>query len=87
MPISDSAFSKSDRDPSILLQEFLSFNFRTAYTLDELEAVMKSAKKDLTKKDVEGLLSALEYGGKVKSKTIDGETYYRYAKVMGNRLF
>jgi hypothetical protein len=86
MPINESEFAKSNRDPSILLLEFLSFNYRNAYALDELVKAMSSKGKDLNGKDVENLLTALEYGGKVKSKTIDGKTYYRYSVVRGLKL-
>ena len=86
MPISESEFRKSSRDPSLLLLDFLSFNHRNAYDLDELEAVMKSTNKDLSKKDIENLLTALEYGGKVKSRVIDGKAYYKYAVVAGLKL-
>jgi hypothetical protein len=86
MPISESEFGKSSRDPSLLLLEFLSFNYRNAYTLDELVGAMSAKNKDLAKKDVENLLTALEYGGKVRSRTIDGKTYYKYSKVAGLKL-
>jgi hypothetical protein len=86
MPIRENEFGKSDRAPSILLMEFLSFNYRNAYTLDELEAVMKSKNKDLNKKDMERLLSALEYGGKLKSRMLDGKVYYKYSKIAGHKL-
>jgi hypothetical protein len=86
MPISESEFGKSSRDPSILLLDFLSFNFRNAYSLDELVAVLKAEGKDLTKEGVESLLSALEYGGKVKSRTVDGKTYYKHSVVRGLKV-
>jgi hypothetical protein len=86
MPINENEFGKSDRAPSLLLMEFLSTNYRSAYTLDEIEAAMKTKSKDLTKKDMERLLTALEYGGKVKSREIDGKTYYRYSKIAGLKL-
>jgi len=86
MPINEGEFGKSNRDPSLLLLDFLGFNYRNAYTLDELEEVIKSSNKDLNKKDIEILLSALEYGGKVKSRTIDGKTYYKYSKIAGLKL-
>jgi hypothetical protein len=86
MPINENEFGKSSRDPTSLLLDFLGFNFRTAYTLDELVAVMKEQGKDLTEENVEGLLSALEYGGKVKSRTIDGKTYYKHAVVRGLKV-
>jgi hypothetical protein len=86
MPIRDSEFGKGRRDPSLLLLGFLSFNFRNAYTLDELVEAMKSLGRNLSKEDVEGLLSALEYGGRAKSKVIDGVTYYMYSRVAGLKL-
>jgi len=86
MPINSRDFDKNDRDPSILLLGFLSYNYRNAYNLDELVEMMTSKGKDLSKEDVERLLSALEYGGKVKSRTIDGETYYRHSEIMGFKL-
>jgi hypothetical protein len=86
MPISRNEFEKRKRDPTLLLLEFLSLNDRNAYTLDELEAMVKSSNDDVNKKDIESLLSALEYGGKVRSRKIDDKTYYRYSSVAGMRL-
>jgi hypothetical protein len=86
MPINENEFGKSSRDPSILLLDFLSFNFRTAYSLEELVEVVKAEGKDLAKEDVEALLSALEYGGKVKSRTVDGKTYYKHSVVRGLKV-
>jgi hypothetical protein len=83
MPISSSDFEKSNRDPSILLQEFLRFNYRTAYNLGELVEMLTSKGKNSTGEDAERLLSALEYGGKVKSREINGETYYQHSEIMG----
>jgi len=48
--------------------------------------MMTSMGKNLTKKDVERLLTSLEYGGRAESKIIDGVAYYRYSKVTGLRL-
>jgi hypothetical protein len=86
MPISRSDFEKGGHDTSLLLMEFLSFNPRNAYSVDELVEMMASKGKDLTKKDVERLLSALEYGGRAESKIVDGVAYYRHARVEGQRL-
>jgi predicted AAA+ superfamily ATPase len=86
MPINENEFGKSSRDPTSLLLDFLTFNFRNAYSLDELVKVVKAEGKDLTKESVESLLNALEYGGKVKSRTIDGETYYKYSVVRGLKV-
>ena len=86
MPINESEFSKSSRAPSILLLEFLSFNYRNAYSLDEIADVMSSQNNDLSKQDLERLLTALEYGGKVKSRVIDGKAYYRYSEIRGLKL-
>jgi hypothetical protein len=86
MPISNSEFESRKRNPTLLLLDFLSLNNRNAYTLDELEAVVKSIHEDLNKEDVESLLNALEYGGKLRSRTIDGKIYYRYSSVAGMKL-
>lgn len=86
MPINENEFGKSSRDPTSLLLEFLSFNYRNAYSLDELVEVMNAKGNDLAKEGVEHLLSALEYGGKVKSRTVDDKTYYKYSVVRGLKL-
>jgi hypothetical protein len=86
MPISESEFGKSSRAPSILLLEFLSSNYRNAYTLDELAHVMSEKDKNLSKQGLEKLLDALAYGGKVKLRVIDGKAYYRYSKLGGLKL-
>lgn len=86
MPISRGDFEKGDRESTDLVLDFLSSNYRSAYNLDELAEMLTSAGKSLTKKSVEGLLSALEYGGRVRSRVMDGVTYYRYSKVAGLKL-
>jgi len=86
MPINENEFGKSSRDPSLVLLEFLSVNFRTAYTLEELVEVVNAEGRNLAPKDVESLLSALEYGGKVKSRTIDGKAYYKHSVVRGLKV-
>jgi hypothetical protein len=83
MPINEKEFGKSSRDPSILLLDFLSFNFRNAYNLAELVETLASKGKNLPKEDVEALLYALEYGGRVKSREVNGETYYQHSEIMG----
>jgi Ca2+-binding EF-hand superfamily protein len=86
MPINENEFGKSSRDPSLVLLEFLDVNARNAYSLEELVEVVKAEGRDLAPKDVESLLSALEYGGKVKSRTIDGKTYYKHSVVRGLKV-
>jgi Ca2+-binding EF-hand superfamily protein len=86
MPINENEFGKSSRDPSLVLLEFLDVNARTAYSLEELVEVVNAEGRDLAPKDVESLLSALEYGGKVKSRTIDGKTYYKHSVVRGLKV-
>jgi hypothetical protein len=86
MPISESDFGKGGRDTSLVLLEFLSYNYRSAYTVDELVEAMATKGKDLAKNDVEALLSALVYGGRAESKTVDGVAYYKYARVEGMRV-
>jgi Ca2+-binding EF-hand superfamily protein len=86
MPINENEFGKSSRDPSLVLLEFLDVNSRTAYSLEELVEVVNAGGRDLAPKDVESILSALEYGGKVKSRTIDGKTYYKHSVVRGLKV-
>jgi DNA-binding transcriptional ArsR family regulator len=86
MPISENEFHKSSRAPSILLMEFLSANYRNAYSLDEIADAMSSKTKDLSKEGLGQLLSALEYGGKVKSRVVDGKAYYKYSEIGGLKL-
>ena len=84
MPINESEFNKNSRAPTILLLEFLSANYRNAYSLDELAEVM--APHGMSKPDLERHLDALAYGGKVKIRVIDGKTYYRYSEIAGMKL-
>jgi hypothetical protein len=86
MPISSNDFERTGRAPSALLVEFLRVNYRDAFTLDELAGAMELMGKNMTREEVETLLSSLEYGGKVDSKVVDCVTYYRYSKVTGLRL-
>jgi hypothetical protein len=85
MPISSSEFEKSNRESDVLLTEFLRSNYRDAYSVDELVKVMASKGRSLKGKEVERILTSLEYGGKVESRIIGGVTYYRYCKVLGSR--
>ena len=86
MPISGNDFERTGREPSALLVDFLKVNYRDAFSLDELVGAMELMGKNMTREEMETLLSSLEYGGKVESKVVDCVTYYRYAKVMGLRL-
>jgi DNA-binding transcriptional ArsR family regulator len=86
MPISESEFGKSNRSPTSLLLEFLSFNYRNAYTLDEIADAMSEQDKNLSKQNLEKLLDALEYGGHVKTRVVDGKTYYKYSEIGGLKL-
>lgn len=78
MPISSSDFEKGDRDPSIVLMDFLRANPRVAFGVDELVGMLASVGRDLPRAEVERMISLFEYGGRVESRVIDGETYYRY---------
>jgi len=86
MPVSSSSFERSERAPSVLLVDFLSTNYRDAFSLDELVKAMASLGRKMSREDLEILLTSLEYGGKVQSKVIDAETYYRYSKPFGFKL-
>ena len=78
MPISSNDFEKSDRDPSIVLMDFLRTNPRVAFGMDELVGMLASVGRDLPREEVERMISLFEYGGRVESRAIAGETYYRY---------
>jgi hypothetical protein len=86
MPISGNDFERTGREPGALLADFLKVNYRDAFSLDELAGAMELMGKNMTREELETLLSSLEYGGKVESKVVDCVTYYRYTKVMGLRL-
>ena len=83
MPISSNDFEKSDRESNILLAEFLRSHPLDAYRVDELVEMLASKGRNLTGEEVERMLVLLEYGRKVKSKTIAGVTYYRYHEFFG----
>ena len=83
MPISSNDFEKSDREPNVLLIDFLRSNPLNAYSLDELVEMLASMGKKLTGEEVERILVLLEYGGRVESRIIAGVTYYKYRKFMG----
>ncbi len=78
MPISSNDFEKSDREPSLLLMDFLRSNPTVAYGFDELLCMMAAKGRELPREEFERILVLLEYGGKVESRVIDGVTYYRY---------
>ena len=81
MPISSSDFEKSDREPSLMLMDFLRTNRRVAYGVDEMVETLASKGRKLAREDVERILVLMEYGGRVESKAIVGVTYYRYRDV------
>jgi hypothetical protein len=78
MPISSDDFEKSDRAPEVLLVDFFRSNPRVAYKMDELIEILASMGRNLTREEMERILVYLEYGRKIESKKIAGETYYRY---------
>jgi len=82
MPINSAEFEKGSRESNVLLTEFLRSNYSSAYSLDELVEVMASIGKNLTREEVERILTSLEYGRKIESKMIAGVTYYKYYKFM-----
>jgi hypothetical protein len=83
MPINDASFKRSNREAATALTEFLRPNFHIAYTLDELNEALTDRGVDISDKELETLLFSLEYGGRITSKEVDGETYYQYRKVVG----
>jgi hypothetical protein len=83
MPISSNDFEKSGRESSLVLMDFLRSNPLNAYGLDELVEMLASMGRKLAGEEVERILALLEYGGRVKSKKIDGMTYYKYRESFG----
>ena len=78
MPISSSDFEKTDREPSLVLIDFLRSSRLNAYNVDEVVGILASKGRKLAKEEVERMLVKLEYGGRVESKKIAGVPYYRY---------
>jgi len=83
MPINDARFKKSNPGTVTALMDFLRPNFHIAYTLDDLKGALANREVDISEKALENLLSSLEYGGRIVSREVDGETYYQYRKVRG----
>jgi hypothetical protein len=78
MPISSNDFEKTESEPSRLLIDFLRSNRRFAYSLNQLQKMLESEGRVLDKKDIDKMLSLMEYAGMVESKIIAGVPYYRY---------
>jgi hypothetical protein len=78
MPISSNDFEKSDREPSLLLMDFLRSNPSIAYGFDELLDMLAAKGRKLDREELERILVLLEYGEKIESRVIDGVHYYRY---------
>jgi len=83
MPIRRTELGESSRDPSALIVDFLSVNFRFAYTREELIEELASKGVNVSKEQVARLLISLEYGGGIESQVKDGVPYYQYRKVFG----
>jgi hypothetical protein len=83
MPINDARFKKNDPGAVGELMDFLRPNFYQAYTLKELLEELKGREVKISADELANLLSSLEYGGRIVSKVVDGETYYQLRKVRG----
>ncbi len=83
MPIRRTDLGESSRDPSALVVDFLSVNFRFAYTMEELMDELAARGVKVSKEQMTRLLISLEYGGGIESEAVDGVPYYRYRKVFG----
>ena len=83
MPISSNDFEKSERESGLLLLDFLRSNPRIAYSVDDLVETLASMDRNETKKEVEKMLTLMDYGRRVKSRKIAGVTYYRYNEFFG----
>jgi hypothetical protein len=83
MPIDNTKFEKGNLGASSALLDFLRPNPHVAYSLDELREKLAAKDIDISAAALTSLLGSMEYGGRIVSKTVDGETYYRYRKVLG----
>jgi predicted AAA+ superfamily ATPase len=83
MPINDARFKKNDPGAVGELMDFLRPNFYQAYSLEELLEELKDREVKISADELANLLSSLEYGGRVVSKVVDGETYFQLRKVRG----
>jgi hypothetical protein len=83
MPINDARFKKNSPETVAALMDFLRPNFFKAYTLKELREELAAMEVDVSADVLETLLASLEYGGRIVSKVVDGETYYQLRKMRG----
>ena len=88
MPIARDKFQRSKPgDPMNLIIEFLRSNSRYAYTQSEIKGELALKGIDLPAEEMQKVLTSLEALGRIESKTIEGETYYTYCKLIGVRPF
>jgi hypothetical protein len=83
MPINNARFERGNTGAVSTLLTMLRPNPHIAYTLDELREMLSDKGIDVSKTELTNLLGSMEYGGRIVSKTVDGETYYKYRKVLG----
>jgi predicted AAA+ superfamily ATPase len=83
MPINDARFKKNDPGAVTELLDFLRPNFYKAFSLKELLEELKEREVKISADELANLLSSLEYGSRIVSKVVDGETYYQLRKVRG----
>jgi hypothetical protein len=83
MPINDARFKRNDPGVVTELMDFLRPNFYKAFDLKELLTELHEREVKISGDELTNLLSSLEYGGRIVSKVVDGETYYQLRKVRG----
>jgi hypothetical protein len=83
MPINDARFKRNDPLAVTELMDFLRPNFYKAFNLKELLAELHEREVKISGDELASLLSSLEYGGRIVSKVVDGETYFQLRKVRG----
>jgi predicted AAA+ superfamily ATPase len=83
MPINDARFKRNDPGAVTELMDFLRPNFYKAFNLKELLEELKEREVKISADELANLLSSLEYGGRIVSKVVEGETYYQLRKVRG----
>jgi hypothetical protein len=83
MPINSARFERGNAAVFSELTNLFRSNPHLAYTLDELRDMLAAKDIDMSKTELTSLLGSMEYGGRIVSRTVDGDTYYKYRKVLG----
>ena len=84
MAIRSDEFEKVDRaSPMKLILEYLRVNSNNAFSEGELEDMLSGEGVGMKKDELKELLSVLSDSGRVDSRAMGGENFYRCPKVRG----